>query len=298
MNQTGYGLTSGLESLDEREQEIWKDGIAAGNLYVNRVTTGAIVLRQPFGGVGKSAFGPGIKAGGPSYVAQLMRFADRGDYKAADRAVSCSEVEVLRKAIRKLDNAKGLPPADLSRALAAIDSYDHWQTQELGAQHDHVRLVGQDNVRRYLPVPKIRVRVHPDDTAFEIFARVCAAKTVGCHVTVSSPVDIDSPAIRLLDRLTEWWGASIEFVAESDAELATIVSEQQTDRVRYAHPERAPEEVLSAVGDTGIFIARSPVLVEGRIELIWYVTEQSISHDYHRYGNLGARSDEERRPVL
>src|SRR5690606_28098163 len=77
VNQTGYGLTSGLESLDEREQEIWKDGVRAGNLYINRVTTGAIVLRQPFGGVGKSAFGPGIKAGGPNYVAQLMRFADR-----------------------------------------------------------------------------------------------------------------------------------------------------------------------------------------------------------------------------
>ena len=36
-----------------------------------------MVLRQPFGGMGKSAFGPGIKAGGPSYVAQLMDFEDR-----------------------------------------------------------------------------------------------------------------------------------------------------------------------------------------------------------------------------
>ena len=76
VNQTGYGLTSGLESLDDREQKIWIDAIRAGNLYVNRSTTGAIVLRQPFGGMGKSAFGPGIKAGGPNYVAQLMRFRD------------------------------------------------------------------------------------------------------------------------------------------------------------------------------------------------------------------------------
>ncbi len=76
VNQTGYGLTSGLESLDDREQKMWIDSIHAGNLYVNRSTTGAIVLRQPFGGMGKSAFGPGIKAGGPNYVAQLMRFRD------------------------------------------------------------------------------------------------------------------------------------------------------------------------------------------------------------------------------
>ena len=65
VNATGYGLTSGLESLDDREQRLWQEGIRAGNLYINRPTTGAIVLRQPFGGMGKSAVGPGIKAGGP-----------------------------------------------------------------------------------------------------------------------------------------------------------------------------------------------------------------------------------------
>src|SRR5437762_218590 len=76
VNQTGYGLTSGLESLDDREQEHWKTSIRAGNLYINRPTTGAIVLRQPFGGMGKSCIGPGIKAGGPNYVAQFMTFEE------------------------------------------------------------------------------------------------------------------------------------------------------------------------------------------------------------------------------
>ena len=76
VNATGYGLTSGLESLDDREQERWQQRIRAGNLYINRPTTGAIVLRQPFGGMGKSSVGPGIKAGGPNYVAPLMKFRD------------------------------------------------------------------------------------------------------------------------------------------------------------------------------------------------------------------------------
>ena len=58
VNQTGYGLTSGLESLDEREWDYWKEHIRAGNLYINRVTTGAVVLRQPFGGMGKSVSAP------------------------------------------------------------------------------------------------------------------------------------------------------------------------------------------------------------------------------------------------
>jgi RHH-type proline utilization regulon transcriptional repressor/proline dehydrogenase/delta 1-pyrroline-5-carboxylate dehydrogenase len=45
VNATGYGLTSGLESLDDREHEVWRGRIRAGNLYINRSTTGAIVLR-------------------------------------------------------------------------------------------------------------------------------------------------------------------------------------------------------------------------------------------------------------
>ena len=62
-----------------RAGDLARRGSEAGNLYLNRVTTGAVVLRQPFGGMGKSAFGPGIKAGGPNYVAQLMDFEERSD---------------------------------------------------------------------------------------------------------------------------------------------------------------------------------------------------------------------------
>lgn len=70
-NQTPYGLTAGLFSLDEREIAQWCAAVQAGNLYVNRHITGAIVQRQPFGGWKRSAIGPGAKAGGPNYVASL-----------------------------------------------------------------------------------------------------------------------------------------------------------------------------------------------------------------------------------
>ncbi|HYO23496.1 MAG TPA: bifunctional proline dehydrogenase/L-glutamate gamma-semialdehyde dehydrogenase, partial [Lacipirellulaceae bacterium] len=47
VHATGYGLTSGLESLDDREQHQWQQALRAGNLYINRSTTGAVVQRQP-----------------------------------------------------------------------------------------------------------------------------------------------------------------------------------------------------------------------------------------------------------
>jgi len=37
------------------------------------------------------------------------------------------------------------------------------------------------------------------------------------------------------------------------------------------------------------FIVRQKPMMEGRLELLNYLQEQSISHSYHRYGNLGAR---------
>ncbi len=67
-NGTDYGLTAGLQSLDEDEQTYWVANVVAGNKYINRGITGAIVQRQPFGGLKRSAVGPGFKAGGDYYL--------------------------------------------------------------------------------------------------------------------------------------------------------------------------------------------------------------------------------------
>ncbi|WJT00499.1 bifunctional proline dehydrogenase/L-glutamate gamma-semialdehyde dehydrogenase PutA [Novosphingobium humi] len=71
INGTGYGLTFGLHTrLDETIAEV-TGAIAAGNIYVNRNTIGAVVGVQPFGGRGLSGTGP--KAGGPLYLGRLVR---------------------------------------------------------------------------------------------------------------------------------------------------------------------------------------------------------------------------------
>jgi RHH-type proline utilization regulon transcriptional repressor/proline dehydrogenase/delta 1-pyrroline-5-carboxylate dehydrogenase len=302
VNQTGYGLTSGIETLDDREREEWLGRVRAGNLYVNRGTTGAIVLRQPFGGMGKSAFGPGIKAGGPHYLTQLLDFRATGSPRrsegASDPDLAALHARLSAARAGAVDPDAGRLPADtVSEIIEAIESYDLAIREEFGVTHDHFRLVGQDNLRRYLPVADLRIRIHPDDSAFDLFARVCAAKTVGCRSTVSTPHDFSSPALDVLERLTEPWGAQVEFLEESDEELSATIAAGGTERVRYAAPERIPEAVFRAVGDTGVYLARAPVLAAGRIELLWYMREQSISIDYHRYGNLVTRAEEERAEV-
>ena len=66
INRSGYGLTFGMHTRIQSRHEKVADAIRAGNIYVNRSTTGAIVGVQPFGGMGLSGTGP--KAGGPHYL--------------------------------------------------------------------------------------------------------------------------------------------------------------------------------------------------------------------------------------
>ena len=293
VNQTGFGLTSGLESLDEREQDIWLQGIRAGNLYLNRVTTGAVVQRQPFGGMGKSAFGPGIKAGGPNYVAQLMDFSEAsGASLSSDSDVADQE---LRALVANYEEYFSAEPALCARLNKAVRSYEHHENSELSKMHDDVQLVGQDNFRRYRPVEMIRIRLHEQDSEFDIMARIIATKIVGCRATISYPEELSKDLVSKLDAWTQDWGACIEFVEESDEVLASLVKEDQTDRIRYAHPDRVPEIIHRAAGPQGVYVAATPPIAEGRVELLWYVYEQSISSDYHRYGNLGQRVNEVRR---
>ncbi|MFT6941905.1 MAG: RHH-type proline utilization regulon transcriptional repressor/proline dehydrogenase [Nitriliruptoraceae bacterium] len=70
-NSTPYALTAGVFTRSARDIQHVTSQLRAGNIYVNRGTTGAIVGRQPFGGFGHS--GVGSKAGGPDY---LKNFTD------------------------------------------------------------------------------------------------------------------------------------------------------------------------------------------------------------------------------
>ena len=280
------------------------EGIRAGNLYVNRPTTGAIVLRQPFGGMGKSAFGPGIKAGGPNYVVQLMNFKPTGN-PTRDGKINNESRARFAERLKKIgetephnDPAERPSLVEIEKLLLAIDSYDFAAFHEFNRRHDHFELIGQDNVRRYLPVQQLCIRVHSSDSWFEILGRVIAAHCAGCRILVSFPPDEFSAKIEFINQLTEAWAGDIELIEQTDSELAEAIRENEINRIRYAHPNRVPFEIRKAVIGKYIHIADQPVLDEGRIELLWYVEEQSVSDNYHRYGNLGSRSNEKRRETI
>ncbi|HEX2053157.1 MAG TPA: proline dehydrogenase family protein [Actinomycetota bacterium] len=69
-NDTAYALTGGIYSRLPSHMRRVEQELRAGNVYLNRPITGAVVGRQPFGGYGMS--GVGSKAGGPDYLLQFL----------------------------------------------------------------------------------------------------------------------------------------------------------------------------------------------------------------------------------
>jgi RHH-type proline utilization regulon transcriptional repressor/proline dehydrogenase/delta 1-pyrroline-5-carboxylate dehydrogenase len=69
-NRSSFALTGGVFSRSPAHIDQARREFRVGNLYINRGITGAVVERQPFGGLKLS--GIGSKAGGPDYLLQFL----------------------------------------------------------------------------------------------------------------------------------------------------------------------------------------------------------------------------------
>ncbi len=282
-NQVPYGLTSGLQSLDEREQGKWLDRIEAGNLYINRGITGAIVRRQPFGGCKASSIGKGAKAGGPNYVCEFMKPKQTGlpqeKYPVNER------VNHLTAFLDRMD----LTAEQLGVWTASCANYAYWW-RRMKQDRDPSKIVGQDNFFRYVPRKRIVLRLELHSNPLE-FLKVCAAAlTCGAGVEISYPMELETkiPWLREL--------ASIPIVEEAEEQFLKRLHDGKIGRLRLLEP--ANEKIAKAAAHSATYISDDLVLTNGRLELLHYLREVSISIDYHRYGNLGLREGELRKPIL
>lgn len=192
-NEVDYGLTAGLQSLDAGEIAVWLDRVQAGNLYVNRGITGAIVRRQPFGGWKKSSVGAGFKAGGPNY---LFGF---GSWEHTD-----FDDESLRRAI-------------------ASDEYA-WRT-EFGIAKDVSGLAAERNLFRYSTV-HTHIRLAESGVPRDLVRVLAAAARANASVDISSahPVDVG------ICPETRHFASRIR--SESDAEWERRIVDESPGRIR------------------------------------------------------------------
>lgn len=267
-NATPYGLTGGIHSLEPREVEHWLARIEVGNAYVNRHTTGAIVRRQPFGGWKRSAIGPGAKAGGPDYLLQLGHWAP-AEPAAVGPELSPAVSALLERIVPALAERDGM------WLRLALSDDERWWRRHYGVEHDPSGLVCEANVLRYRARPDVAVRATsgvPDRDLLRVLA--AAAR---CGVAVQLSLAEPSPAAVLL-------GATVE----GDDEFARSLVGRAVQRIRHLGP--VPPGLRSAAIDRGADVVDQAVTASGRIELLWFLREQSISRTLHRYGNVVARA--------
>lgn len=283
-NSTPYGLTSGLHSLDVREQTRWQGSIIAGNCYINRTITGAIVQRQPFGGCKKSSFGNGAKAGGPNYLLQFMHATQK--HLPKEKAPLNTWVNRLSSSLEKFD----LSAEDLGTWYVSVANYSFWW-QRFKRDYDPTKILGQDNFQHYVPHKKIVIRLYPDNAPLDYLRLFAAALTTETSLQVSW-----LPSGKTFPPQTNWQSLLPLFniTEESDEEFLNRVHMGDIKRVRMI--SKATPELLAAAA-SACYVNDAPVLANGRLELLHYLREVSISIDYHRYGNLGLRENETRKSM-
>lgn len=288
VNMTGYGLTSGLESLDDREIEYWKSNIQAGNLYINRGTTGAIVLRQAFGGLGKSSVGAGRKAGSYNYVTQFMDYKEL-EVPTIQEKHEHSFVDFVNRILNKdAKSAYGKFKKDFEKLSSALQSYLYQYKKEFAVEQDFFKLRGEDNIFKYLPVDKIAIRVSEKDSFFDVISRIFAAKISKVRLHVSLEENAQNSVVAFLFEHKSILLDSNDTL-EREHEETFVNCFKNVARVIYADLNNVSAFVYERAAKNSTFIVRQKPISEGRIELLNYFYEQSISHSYHRCGNLGVR---------
>jgi RHH-type proline utilization regulon transcriptional repressor/proline dehydrogenase/delta 1-pyrroline-5-carboxylate dehydrogenase len=266
-NSSEYGLTAGLQSLNEEEQILWKNSIEAGNLYINRGITGAIVRRQPFGGMKRSAFGGGIKAGGPNYVACFVEFTEKPILE--DKPTSIALLSTF--AANEIDR---------NRVNFALSNYKKIWEEEFSQAKDVSHIYGEENIFRYLPVKNVGFRVQDNDNSADILLVMIAAQTAQTALTVS--ISANNPSIEMIRKATTiLTGAKIIIQDET----AFIDEMERYERIRIVSP-KISDALYQKAAKLGQYIADKKPLVEGRVELLHYLKEQSIAYEYHRYGSI------------
>ena len=287
VNEVDYGLTSGLHTLDSAELATWLEGIEAGNLYVNRGITGAIVRRQPFGGWKRSAIGSTTKAGGPSY---LLGLGDIESVPGATAMVEATNAETLAPSVLALSGA-GAPylseaeAAELTRAVRADAAA--WAS-DYGVNRDVTGMACERNVLRYRPTP-VLVRAGSGTPLVDTVRVLAAGLLAGGPIGLSVADTLPQPLLELL----ESWGIEVtgEDEASWDSRLSMVANSgglgmrvrvlgprDETSAQRWARASRASS------GSPDVALYTGDVTPCPHSELLPFLREQAVSITNHRFG--------------
>lgn len=318
-NATDYGLTAGLHSLDPDEINFWLNNVQAGNVYVNRGITGAIVRRQPFGGWKRSVVGTGAKAGGPNYLFGFGDFTSVALTSGVQREDSSfppaveRDAHVTKPQLRDLLQVASslLSEDDYALLVEAVEDIEHACTTHFDVLHDPSRIPVERNILRYVPTP-VTVRLGRDVSTLDALRVLAAALAVG-EIVHYNQADASAFARRYAGGGVMQMGLNVSVTDFLPTELSimlanygveTWVENPQRFRQRLAEQPVSLDERVRLIGEDGDELRRAvngsidiavwdgPITNCGRIEILPFVHEQAISITNHRFGNRTPLSDQ------
>jgi len=290
-NQTEYGLTAGLQSLDDTEIKYFIETVQAGNLYINNKITGAIVGRQPFGGIKNSRRGPGGKAGGINYVLQFFNIRDKSD--PIEYSSSCTALDPIIKLWEELVEPAGLS-SEIKRTLKGVKScsqhYSNYFSKEQYLPKSQ-EVLGQKNIFRYRKVGNFTIRVHEKDALSDTLLRLMAGVIAGNNVSISFPESMRKhKVVEFFDsRFLQPLRNSFTQNFETDDDLQQKIQKNQLARLAYTSEGNLPDTILKTAVEFNLPVFRVKPSLEGRFLMLEQFDEQSISYTFQRYGNLGMK---------
>jgi RHH-type transcriptional regulator, proline utilization regulon repressor / proline dehydrogenase / delta 1-pyrroline-5-carboxylate dehydrogenase len=266
-NSVDYGLTTGIHSLDAVEIEKWLAKIQAGNLYVNRGITGAIVQRQPFGGWKRSSVGPSTKAGGPNYILSLTNWKS---------SRSTASAEIRNKSVNELLAVAQLTDfsdTEMESLVRAAKSDQAALTETFSNATDPSNLDSERNVLRYRR-SDCMLRIQDTAGSQETMRALSVALILG-NLDVSA-FELDKNVMSLLKK----------------SGLRVAIEDQDTfERRLAASPRRVRlvggEPIVdadSAFSNCDVAVYSHELTESGRIELLPFFKEQSVTVTGHRFG--------------
>jgi RHH-type proline utilization regulon transcriptional repressor/proline dehydrogenase/delta 1-pyrroline-5-carboxylate dehydrogenase len=280
-NASDFGLTAGIHSLDADEVGHWIDTVDAGNLYVNRGITGAIVRRQPFGGWKRSSVGTGAKAGGPNYLLTLGSWLPVETAPTSDLRLDGLSRDVA-KVIKR--SQEGIEYLEFDRVRRAAQNDEKAWLDEFGVARDVSGLGVERNVFRYRPAP-VTLRLSEDVAMGDLIRLIAAATRARSTIFISSALPLPTSLVELFAdpaspiRVS---GVAIETDARWHDRLRA--GELTAGRIRLIGGDAA--ELATVVGgNPDVTIYAGPVTTAGRVELLPFLREQAISITAHRFGN-------------
>ena len=280
-NAVDYGLTAGIHSFDTDEVSYWLDSVEAGNLYVNRGITGAIVRRQSFGGWKKSAVGATAKAGGPNYLAVFGSFESKLREDVESDAPRHAWQREIIEAVSPL-----ISDEDMSFLRRAAHNDDIAWREHLGVAKDESHVGVERNMFRYRPA-ETTLRVSPLTPLAEVARVLMVARLVDSRVHLSVAEALPEALMRVITNPSSGWAVTSVHVEREMGFVARVTTDAPA-RIRLLNG--APEVLhVHFDGSPETAIWGGPVTVSGRVEALPFVLEQAVSMTVHRFGTLDSR---------